>query len=43
MATAPGPDRAAPGSRYSLAAKAVLDKYLDHIPLEGQTRIMERS
>lgn len=42
--TAPGPDRAAPGSRYSLAfaIKVVLDKYLDHIPLERQTRIMER-
>jgi transposase len=42
--TAPGPDRAAPGSRYSLgvASKVVLDKYLDHIPLERQTRIMDR-
>ena len=42
--TAPGPDRAAVGSRYSLALaiKVVLDKYLDHIPLERQTRIMER-
>jgi len=42
--TAPGPERAAPGSRYSLALaiKVVLDKYLDHIPLERQARIMER-
>ncbi len=42
--TAPGPDRAALGSRYSLslAIKVVLDKYLDHIPLERQARIMER-
>ncbi len=42
--TAPGPDRAALGSRYSLALaiKVVLDKYLDHIPLERQARIMER-
>jgi transposase len=42
--TAPGPERAAPGSRYSLALaiKVVLDKYLDHIPLERQTRIMDR-
>jgi transposase len=42
--TAPGPDRAVPGSRYSLALaiKVVLDKYLDHIPLERQARIMER-
>ena len=42
--TAPGPDRVAPGSRYSLtlAIKVVLDKYLDHIPLERQARIMDR-
>jgi transposase len=42
--TAPGPERAAPGSRYSLALaiKVVLDKYLDHLPLERQARIMDR-
>ena len=42
--TALGPDRALPGSRYSLAfaIKVVLDKYLDHIPLERQCRIFER-
>ncbi|HET9350172.1 MAG TPA: IS66 family transposase [Burkholderiales bacterium] len=42
--TAPGPERAASGSRYSLAlaVKVVLDKYLDHIPLERQVRIMDR-
>lgn len=42
--TAPGPERALPGSRYSLAfaIKVVLDKYLDHIPLERQVRIVER-
>jgi len=42
--TAPGPDRALAGSRYSLAfaVKVVLDKYLDHIPLERQVRILER-
>lgn len=42
--TALGPERAAPGSRYSLALaiKVVLDKYLDHIPLERQARIMDR-
>ena len=42
--TAPGPERATPGSRYSLALaiKIVLDKYLDHIPLERQARIMDR-
>jgi transposase len=42
--TALGPDRAQPGSRYSLAfaIKVLLDKWLDHIPLERQTRILER-
>jgi transposase len=42
--TAPGPDRALPGSRYSLvfAIKVVIDKYLDHIPLERQVRILGR-
>ncbi len=42
--TALGPDRALPGSRYSLAfaIKVLIDKYLDHIPLERQCRILER-
>ena len=42
--TALGPDRALPGSRYSLALaiKVLLDKWMDHIPLERQARIMER-
>ena len=42
--TALGPERATPGSRYSLAfaIKSVLDKWLDHIPLERQCRILER-
>jgi transposase len=42
--TAPGPERALPGSRYSLAfaIKAVIDKYLDHLPLERQVRILAR-
>jgi len=42
--TALGPDRALPGSRYSLAfaVKVILDKWLDHIPLERQSRILER-
>ena len=42
--TAPGPERALPGSRYSLpfATKVVLDKWLDHIPLERQVRILDR-
>ena len=42
--TAPGPERALTGSRYSLAfaIKVVLDKWLDHIPLERQVRILDR-
>lgn len=42
--TALGPERATPGSRYSLAfaIKVVLDKWLDHVPLERQCRILER-
>ena len=42
--TALGPDRATPGSRYSLAfaIKTVVDKWLDHIPLERQCRILDR-
>lgn len=42
--TAIGPTRALPGSRYSLAVaiKIILDKWLDHIPLERQARILER-
>ena len=42
--TALGPERALPGSRYSLAfaIKVLIDKWLDHIPLERQCRILER-
>lgn len=42
--TAPGPERATPGGRYSLAfaVKVALDKYLDHIPLSRQERILGR-
>lgn len=42
--TALGPDRAVAGSRYSLAfaIKVLIDKYLDHIPLERQCRILDR-
>jgi transposase len=42
--TAPGPERAIPGGRYSLdfAIKVALDKYLDHIPLARQERILRR-
>lgn len=42
--TALGPTRAQPGSRYSLAfaIKIILDKWMDHIPLERQVRILQR-
>jgi transposase len=42
--TAPGPERATPGGRYSLdfAIKVAVDKYLDHIPLARQQRILRR-
>lgn len=42
--TAPGPERATSGSRYSLdfAIKVAVDKYLDHIPLARQERILKR-
>ena len=42
--TALGPTRALAGSRYSLAfaIKVVIDKWLDHIPLERQVRILGR-
>jgi len=42
--TALGPPRALSGSRYSLAfaVKIIIDKWLDHIPLERQVRILER-
>jgi transposase len=42
--TAPGPERATPGGRYSLdfAIKVAIDKYLDHLPLARQERILRR-
>jgi transposase len=42
--TAPGPERAIVGGRYSLdfAIKVAVDKYLDHIPLARQERILRR-
>jgi transposase len=42
--TAPGPERSMGGGRYSLAfaIKVALDKYLDHIPLARQERILRR-
>ncbi|MBN1917455.1 MAG: IS66 family transposase [Verrucomicrobia bacterium] len=43
ITTAPGPERAIAGGRYSLdvAIKIILDKYLYHLPLARQSRIME--
>lgn len=40
--TAPGPERAVNGGRYSLdlAIKIIIDKYLYHLPLARQSRIM---
>ena len=42
--TALGPERVVPGGRYSLdfAVKVAVDKYLDHIPLARQERILRR-
>jgi transposase len=42
--TAPGPERAIKGGRYSLdfAIKVATDKYLDHLPLARQERILRR-
>lgn len=42
--TAPGPDRVIPGGRYSLefAAFCAAQKYLDHMPLARQQRMMDR-
>jgi transposase len=40
--TAPGPERTVVGGRYSLdvAIKIIIDKYLYHLPLARQARIM---
>ena len=40
--TAPGPERAVDGGRYSLrfAVKVAFDKYVNHLPLERQVRAM---
>jgi transposase len=42
--TAPGPERVVAGGRYSLdfGIKVAVDKYLDHIPLARQERILRR-
>ena len=44
VVTTPGPVRLVPGGRYSLdfAVQIAVDKYLDHLPLERQARIMDR-
>jgi transposase len=44
VVTAPQPIRLIPGGRYSLnfAVNVAVDKYLDHVPLERQVRIMAR-
>jgi len=42
--TAPAPPKVIPGSRYSpeFAVEVAIGKYLDHLPLERQCRIMRR-
>jgi transposase len=42
--TAPGPVKLQEGGRYSVefAAEVAISKYLDHLPLERQARIMKR-
>lgn len=44
VVTAPGPSRLIPGGRYSIefAIEVATSKYLDHLPLERQCRIMRR-
>jgi len=44
VVTAPGPERLIPGGRYSIefATHVAVAKYLDHMPLHRQARIMER-
>ena len=44
VVTAPGPDKLIPGGRYSIdfAVEVITGKYLDHLPLERQARIMNR-
>jgi transposase len=43
--TAPGPVKLIPGGRYSIdfAVQVAESKYLDHLPLERQSRAMERA
>ncbi|MFL5358823.1 transposase [Archangium sp.] len=44
METALGPPKLQPGGRYSVdfAVEVAVAKYLDHMPLEWQVRIMQR-
>jgi transposase len=44
VVTAPGPRKLIPGGRYSpvFAVEVAVSKYLDHLPLERQSRIMQR-
>ena len=44
VVTAPGDLKLKPGNRYSIdfALTVAVDKYLDHLPLERQVRIMQR-
>ena len=44
VVTAPGPTRLIPGGRYSVefAVEVAADKYLDHLPLDRQRRMMGR-
>jgi len=44
VVTAPGPRKLIPGGRYSaaFAVEVAASKYLDHLPLERQSRIMQR-
>jgi len=44
VVTAPGPLKLQPGGRYSpeFAVEVATSKYLDHLPLERQARIMKR-
>lgn len=44
VVTAPAPPKLVPGGRYApeFAVEVAISKYLDHLPLERQARIMER-
>lgn len=44
VVTAPGPTRLIEGGRYSIAfaVEVAASKYLDHLPLERQVRVMRR-